>query len=135
MYRSDADILLAATGGLVREEEIFIPTRDGVQVRALVYRGQGEKSDKTTDTGCPLVVLIHGGGFYVGNAEMEAAGCISAVKEYGCIAVSLEYRLAPEVKFPTPFEDCWDALQWVRFPPPSLFVSKERHQTNLASSS
>lgn len=108
IFRQDADELLKATGGQVTEEEIFIPVRDGHELRALVYRPK-----MAPVSGSALVILLHGGGFRIGNAEMEAAGCISAAQAYGCVSVSLEYRLAPEFKFPVPYEDCWDALKWV----------------------
>ncbi|GAB7333651.1 hypothetical protein MBLNU13_g05209t2 [Cladosporium sp. NU13] len=61
----------------------------------------------------PLVILIHGGGFMIGNAEMETPICVEAVRKYGCVAISLEYRLSPEARFPVAYEDCWDAIIWV----------------------
>jgi acetyl esterase len=44
---------------------------------------------------------------------MEARNCINAVQLYGMVALSVEYRLAPEAKFPTAVEDAWDAVRWV----------------------
>ncbi|KAH6982603.1 Alpha/Beta hydrolase protein, partial [Ilyonectria destructans] len=108
LFRQDADELLSATGGTVTETEIFIPVRDGSLMRALVYR-----SKSVPNSGKPLIVMLHGGGFCLGNAEMEAAGCISAVQAYDCVSMSLEYRMAPEIRFPIPWEDCWDAIRWL----------------------
>lgn len=110
LFRQDADELLNATGGTVTETEIFIPVRDGSMMRALVYR-----SKSVPNSGKPLIVMLHGGGFCLGSAEMEAAGCISAVQAYDCVSMSLEYRMAPEIRFPIPWDDCWDAIRWVRF--------------------
>lgn len=109
MFRKDADLLLEATNGEVSEEEISIPVRDGSTVRALVYRRTCTPAQKG-----PLVIILHGGGFRIGNAEMEASACTGATQTYGAISVSLEYRLSPENKFPVAYEDAWDALLWVR---------------------
>lgn len=108
IFRVDANIALDAADGQVTEKEILIPVRDGHQVRALVYQPQQMPSG-----GSPLVILIHGGGFCLGNSEMESPACIGATQTYGCVSLSLEYRLAPENKFPTAYEDCWDAMKWV----------------------
>lgn len=90
-------------------KEISIPIRNESSVRALVFSPRAPESEPR-----PLVVLMHGGGFLFGTAEMEAAACIAVTSTYGCVSMSIEYRLSPEVKFPVAYEDCWDALQWVR---------------------
>ncbi|KAH7156625.1 Alpha/Beta hydrolase protein [Dactylonectria macrodidyma] len=109
LFKQDADEIRTQFAGKVSEEQIFIPVQDGYKVRALVYRPENTQPEDRR----PLVVLIHGGGFILGNAEMETPTCIEVVQSYGCVAISLEYRLSPEVKFPVAYEDCWDALQWI----------------------
>lgn len=108
VFNADAQAALEKAKDDVSQEEIFIPVRDGTQVRALVFRPRQALAKAR-----PLIVLIHGGGFIIGNAEMETPTCIHATRTYDCICVSLEYRLSPEVKFPVAYEDCWDALRWV----------------------
>ncbi|CAK7217048.1 hypothetical protein SCUCBS95973_003019 [Sporothrix curviconia] len=108
-YKAVADRALEATGGKVTSKEIAIPLRDGNNARALVY----QPSDFSEDVLRPLVVLIHGGGFCFGTPEMEGGNCSRVVEAYGCVAISLSYRLAPEHKFPTATDDCWDELKWV----------------------
>lgn len=105
----DMDSMLRTAEDDVVAEEISIPVRDATVARALVFK------PKQADDGRPLIILIHGGGFLFGTPEMEASGCISATKSYGCITISLSYRLSPESKFPVAYEDCWDALHWVRY--------------------
>ena len=107
-YKAFADKSLEASNGLVTVREIQIPRRDGVMQRALLYQ-----PSNLTDKPRPLLVMIHGGGFCFGCPEMEAGTCIGAARNYGCVAISLSYRLAPEHKFPSATDDCWDALQWV----------------------
>ncbi|CAI6082013.1 unnamed protein product [Clonostachys chloroleuca] len=109
IFKQDAEEIRTRVMGEVSEEQIFIPVRDGSKVRALVYRPESAQPEDRL----PLVVLIHGGGFILGNAEMETPICVEAVRAYDCVAVSLEYRLSPEVKFPIAYEDCWDALLWM----------------------
>uniref|UniRef100_A0A8H7K6Z7 Alpha/beta hydrolase fold-3 domain-containing protein n=1 Tax=Bionectria ochroleuca TaxID=29856 RepID=A0A8H7K6Z7_BIOOC len=109
LFKEDADKIRRQFSVEISEKEIKIPVRDGARVRALVYSPQ----DVNPDDGRPLVVLIHGGGFILGSAEMEMPTCVAAVREYGCVAVSLEHRLSPEVKFPVAYNDCWDALVWI----------------------
>ncbi|KAF4425052.1 hypothetical protein F53441_14200 [Fusarium austroafricanum] len=109
LFKQDADNLRSKLQDEVSEEEIHIPVRDGFKVRALVYQRKGNPAV----AGRPLVILIHGGGFILGNAEMEMPTCVEAVRRFDCVAVSLEYRLSPEVKFPVAYDDCWDALVWL----------------------
>ncbi|ETS81533.1 hypothetical protein PFICI_06535 [Pestalotiopsis fici W106-1] len=109
VFNADAQKALKKAEHQVCQEEIFIPVSDGANVRALVYRPKEE----APASGLPMVVLVHGGGFIIGNAEMETPTCIRATQSYRCISVSLEYRLSPEVKFPVAYEDCWDALKWL----------------------
>ncbi|KAF4817593.1 AB hydrolase superfamily protein [Colletotrichum siamense] len=100
--------LLEAAKNEVSFSEILIPRRDGTTGSALVFRPK-----LTTALEAPAVVLIHGGGFLFGSAEMEATACIEATKAHGCVSLSLDYRLSPEAKFPVAYEDCWDALHWL----------------------
>lgn len=108
VFLEDADAARKEAGDSVTEEEIFIATRDGSKIRALVYRPNDGRQG-----GRPLAIFIHGGGFINGIAEMETPPCIAVAQEYGCVCISLEYRLSPEVKFPVAYEDCWDAIVWV----------------------
>jgi acetyl esterase/lipase len=94
----------------VDKTEIQIPTRDGASLRALVYKPQQAPKD-----GSPLAVLYHGGGWSIGMAEMEEANATTIVQKYGGVAVSVDYRMAPDHVFPTAINDSFDALKWVRF--------------------
>lgn len=51
-------------------------------------------------------------GFYGFTYDSEF--CKRVVGELGCVAFDVDYRLAPEDKFPVPVEDCWAAFNWVR---------------------
>jgi acetyl esterase len=58
-------------------------------------------------------VYVHGGGWVIGNLEAYDATCRALANAAGCIVVAMEYRLAPEHKFPAAPEDCYAAACWV----------------------
>lgn len=61
----------------------------------------------------PGLLDIHGGGFSVGNIDMEHAGAVRLVQSLGIVVVAVEYRLAPENPFPCGLDDCYATLQWM----------------------
>lgn len=61
----------------------------------------------------PLLVYFHGGGFVVCDLDSHDGLCRSLTHATGCITVSVDYRLAPEAKFPAAPEDCFAATRWV----------------------
>jgi len=90
---------------LPRVEDRTIPGPAG-EIPVRVYTPEGEAP-------FPVVVFFHGGGWVVGNPEMSDPFVRSLVKETGCVAVSVDYRLAPEHRFPAAVDDCYAALEWV----------------------
>jgi acetyl esterase/lipase len=61
----------------------------------------------------PCFYAIHGGGYVLGSYEMDDARFDAWCPRFGCVGVSVEYRLAPETAFPGPLEDCYAGLKWV----------------------
>jgi len=60
----------------------------------------------------PIFVYYHGGGWVVGNIDMTDNLCRAIANQTPCVVVSVEYRLAPETKFPGGLEDCYAATVW-----------------------
>ena len=58
------------------------------------------------------VVYYHGGGWVLGGLDPWDAPCRMLAGKSGCRLVSVDYRLAPEHRFPTAHEDCYAALLW-----------------------
>jgi len=61
----------------------------------------------------PIYVFFHGGGFTVGNLNSMDWECRGLAMAIGCLVVSVDYRHAPEFKFPAAPEDAYAAVQWV----------------------
>jgi len=61
----------------------------------------------------PVLVWFHGGGWVVGDLDTADATSRNLTVGANCMVVSVDYRLAPETKFPGPAEDCYTATRWV----------------------
>jgi acetyl esterase len=105
-YAAGADVLEVPKAQLPRVEDFTIPARDGHALSARLY---------APSTGAPLPVLLytHGGGFTIGSIGTHDILCRELARLAGCMVVSLDYRLAPEHRFPTATNDAWDALVWL----------------------
>ncbi len=60
-----------------------------------------------TDELLPIFVWYHGGGMVLGGIAAENAFCTRVCNAAGCIVVTVDYRLAPEYKFPIGSDDSW----------------------------
>jgi acetyl esterase/lipase len=74
----------------------------------------------------PGVVFIHGGGYILGSAMGEAAQAQNLAAELDCVVVSVDYRLAPETRFPGSLEDNYAALRWIYKNAAQLGVDRKR---------
>ncbi len=61
----------------------------------------------------PVLVFYHGGGFVIGSLDSYDSLCRAIANRADCIVVSVDYRLAPEHKFPAAVDDALEAYQWV----------------------
>lgn len=61
----------------------------------------------------PLLVYFHGGGWVVGDLDAVDNTCRALCLGAGCMVISVDYRLAPEYKFPAALEDAYAAIQWL----------------------
>lgn len=94
----------------VKETDHQVSMRDNATIACRVY------APEQASGGCPLVVIYHGGGWCIGGLENEELLCRLLTSKLGCVCVNVDYRLAPEHKFPVPVHDSLDATKWVSFP-------------------
>ncbi len=60
----------------------------------------------------PMLVHFHGSGFVVGGLDSHDPVCRTLCNQAECIVVAVDYRKAPEHKFPAGIDDCWAATEW-----------------------
>jgi acetyl esterase len=90
-----------------RVEDIAVPVRDGHRCAARLYAPH-------RDAPLPVLLYLHGGGFTVGSLSTHDVLCRQLSRQGDCAVLSLDYRLAPEHRFPTALNDAWDALHWLK---------------------
>jgi len=73
-----------------------------------IYHPAGAKEEPL-----PVLVFFHGGGWVIGSLDGVDRFCRAVCQEAGVLVVSVDYRLAPEHRFPAGVEDCWAATCWV----------------------
>ena len=74
----------------------------------------------------PAILWIHGGGFTLGSVDLDANTAAEVAAETGCLVASVEYRLAPEDRYPAGLDDCYAALCWLHENAESLGVDPSR---------
>jgi acetyl esterase/lipase len=96
---------LPPAGPIHRVEDRLIPGPGG-EIPVRIYH----PSDAPQ---LPVLVWYHGGGWVVGTLDGSDHTCRELANAAGCIVVSVDYRLAPENKFPASPDDCEAAYYWV----------------------
>ena len=60
----------------------------------------------------PVIMVFHGGGWTIRSFELEGPTSRGLANRVGALAISVQYRLAPETRFPGAADDCYAATQW-----------------------
>ena len=124
---------MESAGMVLKFEQMTPPqARQAMEQMAAATRGPGEPVARVEDRNVPgpngpipiriytpdgpapfpVTVFYHGGGWVIGNIESHDALCRKLTNAIGCVTVSVDYRLAPESKFPAAAEDCYAATLW-----------------------
>ncbi|MFD1256552.1 alpha/beta hydrolase [Mucilaginibacter terrae] len=110
-----------------------IPVTGG-HIRLRIYTPQGSEGP------FPVIVYYHGGGFVIADLDVYDASAKSLADQVGAVVVSVAYRMAPEMKFPTAHNDSFEAYQWVvknaasiKGDPKMIAVAGESAGGNLAA--
>ncbi|RYZ10561.1 MAG: alpha/beta hydrolase, partial [Comamonadaceae bacterium] len=100
-----ASVLEVPRPAVARTRDFEVPARDGQALPARLY--------SPADRPLPVLLYFHGGGFTVGSIDTHDTLCRVLAVKSGCAVVSLNYRLAPDHRFPTAVEDAWDAVSFI----------------------
>jgi acetyl esterase/lipase len=110
--------LHGAPDAVARVEDRTIPGPEGaLQIRVYAPDGRGP---------FPVLVYFHGGGWVIGNLDTVDGPCRAMANAACCVVVSVDYRLAPEHKFPAAAEDAYASVQWVATNAPTIDVDPTR---------
>ncbi|MDT8997686.1 alpha/beta hydrolase [Paucibacter sp. APW11] len=106
-YLMGAEILDLPRAPLARVENLTVPGAEG-PLAARLY------APKTAaEARLPVLLYFHGGGFTIGSLETHDSLCRQLALRSGVAVLALDYRLAPEHKFPAAVDDCWAVLRWL----------------------
>ncbi len=116
--------MFAPTGEDIRRTELVRRTvpgpKDSPEVGVAIYRPAGA-------TGIlPCILHIHGGGYVGGSLMSNEAMHRPLAADLSCVIVSVDYRLAPETRFPGAVEDCYAVLAWINANAAELGVDPKR---------
>lgn len=91
------------------EKDTSIPVRDGSSIPARIYL----PNTPASPDGMPVVVFFHSGGWFMGDLDTELHDCQVICARTGAAVVNVAYRLYPDVDFPVPITDSYDAVKFV----------------------
>ena len=120
VYRAMKDVADPPVGELGATIDLSIPGPAGaIPARLFDPRAQRQPG--------PAVVFFHGGGFVIGDIDTHASFCAEMARMLDLPVISVDYRLAPEHKWPAAPDDAEAAARWVAESPADL----GRHVTSL----
>lgn len=127
--------------GGVLSEVVASPAAE-IPVRVFTPLLEADELDNThgAERGRPMLVYFHGGGWVTGSIETHEAVCRRMSNEGRCLVISVDYRLAPEHKFPAAVDDCFAVTRWAHEraehlggDPRLMFVGGDSAGGNLAA--
>jgi len=78
-----------------------------------IFEPAPDAHGKTKEGKRAAYINFHGGGWVFGGLPTDEDFCKRLTWELGVVCFDVDYRLAPEFKFPIPVNDCWDAFKWI----------------------
>ncbi len=110
MMRAMREMTERPRGDLASVRDFTIPS-DAGEIPARLY------SAVAAPEAGPVVVFFHGGGWVIGDLETHDPLCAEIARTLQLTVVSVDYRLAPEHRFPAATEDCLAAMRWLAATP------------------
>jgi acetyl esterase len=132
LYAAGRSVMQLPLPDVAEVQELALP--GGVAMR--LYRPLGSAAGQVL----PALIFAHGGGWLIGDLDTHDHLARSLANEAGCAVLSVDYRLAPEHRFPAAVEDCAEALRFVvrhagqfRLDPARIAVGGDSAGGNLAA--
>ena len=113
--------LSAAQQAVSRSEHFVTGPSCAPNVRVLIYTPPGADPSPR-----PAFLHFHSGGFVIGMPELNDGSSRLLAAELGCVVASVDYRLAPETRFPGALEDGYATLAWLHAQAEVLGVGRAR---------
>jgi acetyl esterase len=121
----------AASDG--RAAALFGPVEDVHAVEDFDVAGVPVRLYAPSADAGPMVVFLHGGGWVVGSLDTHDGVCRALANRAGCRVVAVQYRLAPEHRFPAAVDDCWTVTRWAFGQTSRVAVAGDSAGGNLAA--
>lgn len=106
-----------------KTQDVFVPCPWGMLRIKLYYPKEFMQQDCAL---LPVVVFYHGGGWTVDTVETHDKAVHVMCASSGCVFASVDYRLAPENRFPAGIEDAYTGLQWIYDNAEKIGVDREK---------
>ena len=81
---------------------------------------------RPVDGELPALVYFHGGGWVVGDLDTHDVVCRQMARDAGAVVIAVDYRLAPEHRFPAAVDDAWNATTWIALHASDLGIDPTR---------
>jgi acetyl esterase len=120
MYRASRGALQPELPEMAEVRNLAAPGPAG-DIPLRLYRGIGTKPGAL-----PVMVFYHGGGYVIGDLDTHDYVCRKIANVTQCCVIAVDYRLAPEHKFPAAIEDSAAALRWIVKEAQSLSIDPAR---------
>ncbi len=120
-YRAGRRILQPDPPEVTEVRNLKAPSPQG-EIALRLYRGLGTERGAAL----PALVYFHGGGWVIGDLDTHDGVCRLIANTAGCAVISVDYRLAPEHKFPAAVDDAVAATEWVAAHATSLGIDANR---------
>ncbi len=122
----------------IDHDTFIIPVEDGA-LTGYFYQPKTHATSQMTSLR-PIIIFYHGGGWVWGNMELYKYVCMRLASLTDAAVLAVDYRLAPQHKFPTAVEDCYEAFIWAshgarywKVDPERIFVMGDSAGGNLAA--
>jgi acetyl esterase len=142
LHPQAAALIASAAGGKPVEEMTIEEGRAALEERARLMGGLPQEVASvrdlsagsvpvrvyapSTDQLLPALVFFHGGGWVKGSLQSHDVVCRALANGAGCVVVSVDYRLAPEHRFPAAIDDAFASLQYVAAHAAELGIDADR---------